>query len=285
MTPTPPPPASRTGRKLAVVAGLVALTVGLSGFFMGLLQTDHAAHDTRNARVAPTRPATAPAAELYPEAPRYADLPDGRLRPNRDWTVSLATLARPDPSAQYVPAVLTAGDIARLRTTRLGRRQYDGAPPVAPHPTDQLSSAACLECHGSPTVVAGRAVPQISHPRYTNCIQCHVSSVGPASWWQARSTALSEGNRFAGSPPSGPGPRAYLGAPPTIPHTTWMRDNCMSCHGPGGTAALRTSHPNRQSCVQCHAPNATLDSHFASGLPPPLPVADWKTNAPATATR
>ncbi len=25
-----------------------------------------------------------------------------------------------------------------------------------------------------------------------------------------------------------------------------------------------------------------IDAHFAAGLPPPLPVADWKTNLPAT---
>lgn len=277
------PPARTTGRKLAVVAGLVSLTVGLSGFFMGLLQTDRAAAGTRAART-PTRLPSEPA-QLYPEAPRYTDLPSGRLRPNRDWTVSLTTLARPATETRFTPAVLTEADLSRLRTTRNVRRQYDGAPPVAPHPTDQMSSAACLQCHGQPTVVSGLSVPQISHPRYTNCIQCHVSSVGPASWWRARAEALSDGNSFTGKPQPGQGTRAYVGAPPTIPHTTWMREDCMSCHGPGGTAALRTSHPNRQSCTQCHAPNATLDARFASGLPPPLPVANWQTNVPAAATR
>ncbi len=278
-----PSPARTTGRKLAVVAGLVAFTAGLSGFFMGLLQTDRAAATTRAARtVAPTAAARA---ELYPKAPRYNELADGRLRPNRDWTVSLATLARPAAEARFIPAVLTAADLASLRATRNSRRQYDGAPPLAPHPTDQMSSAACLQCHGQPTVIGSISVPQISHPRYTNCIQCHVSSVGPASWWRTRAEALSDGNSFTGKTQPGQGTRAYVGAPPTIPHTTWMREDCMSCHGPGGTAALRTSHPNRQSCTQCHAPDATLDSHFAAGLPPPLPIADWKTNVPATATR
>ncbi len=272
-------PARTTGRKLAVVAGLVAFTVGLSGFFMGLLQTDRAAARTRAIRT--PAPFPAETAQLYPEAPRYGDLGDGRLRANRDWTVSLATLARPEPEARFIPAVLTAADLAKLRATRTSRRQYDGAPPLAPHPTDQMSSAACLQCHGQPTVIAGLAVPQISHPRYPNCIQCHVSSVGPASGWRTRAEGLSDGNSFTGKALSGQGARAYVGAPPTIPHTTWMREDCMSCHGPGGTAALRTSHPNRQSCTQCHAPDATLDSHFAAGLPPPLPVADWKTNAPA----
>jgi cytochrome c-type protein NapB len=38
-----------------------------------------------------------------------------------------------------------------------------------------------------------------------------------------------------------------------------MRENCMSCHGEGGTSAIRTSHPDRQSCTQCHAPDAGYD--------------------------
>ncbi len=272
------PPPNGSGRKLAVVAGLVALTLGLSGFFMGLRQTDRAAIDSREAPTSAYPTPEEKPSELYPEAPRYAELHPGKLHPNRDWAVHLATLTRPSADAQFIPAVLTTTDTLKLRATRNSRRQYDGAPPVAPHPVDQHSSASCLECHGKPTLIGKIAVPQISHPRYTHCIQCHVSSTGPASWWQNRNAALSDGNSFNGKLPSGLGARAFTGAPPTIPHTTWMRDTCMSCHGPTGTSALRTSHPNRQSCTQCHAPNAALDSHFASGLPPPLPVADWKTS-------
>jgi cytochrome c-type protein NapB len=278
MTETPNPSSSGSGRKLAVVAGLVALTLGLSGFFMGLRQTDRAALDAREGRAIAKSPESAVPEMIVPEAPRYVDLPAGRLRPNKDWTVHLATLRPTDPEAQFIPATLAPETLAQLRAVRTSRRQYDGAPPVAPHPTDQLTPAACLECHGKPTTITGRAVPQVSHPRYTNCIQCHVSGAGPASWWQTRNVALSDGNSFSGKAQSGQGTRAYTGAPPTIPHTTWMRDNCMSCHGPGGTAALRTSHPNRQSCTQCHGVNAVLDQRLAAGLPPPLPAADWKTN-------
>lgn len=282
-TPRLPPPAPRRGRKLAVVAGLIALTLGLSGFFMGLRQTREASADlreTHDTAARATNPA-APAAALYPTAPRYRELHPGKLHPNRDWTNRLAQLPRPEPAARFVPAALTGDELAALRDRRISRRQYDGAPPVAPHPTDQLTPAACLECHGRPTAIAGRAVPQMSHAPHTNCLQCHVSSAGPASWWQTRNTALSDGNAFAGKLPAGQGTRAYAGAPPAVPHTTWMRENCMSCHGPGGTVAMRTSHPNRQSCTQCHAVNAVLDSRFAAGLPPPLPVAEWKTEADA----
>jgi cytochrome c-type protein NapB len=279
MSETPATSKPGTGRKLAVVAVLISLTLGLSGFFMGLRQTELAAVGTRPTLANPSAVINESPEVDVPVAPRYAELHEGKLRPNKDWVVHLATLSRPAPEAQYTVAALTPAEIAHLRATRTTRRQYDGAPPVAPHPLDQLTPAACLECHGKPTKIGKVQAPLISHPAYTNCIQCHVSSSGPTSTWVARHEALSEGNKFVGKEQSGQGKRAYVGAPPVISHTTWMRDNCMSCHGPGGTAALRTSHPNRQSCTQCHAVNAELDSRLASGLPPPLPISDWKTNA------
>ena len=51
------------------------------------------------------------------------------------------------------------------------------------------------------------------------------------------------------------GPRLNPLAPPTIPHKTFMRENCTACHS--GTAAreeIRTPHPERQRCRQCHVP-------------------------------
>jgi cytochrome c-type protein NapB len=277
MAETSQTPRPIAGRKLAAVAVLVSLTLGLSGFFMALRQTAQVAEDTRSKPVSEaTRETTVPELDV-PVAPRYSELP-GRLHPNAAWVLSLNTLVRPNPGAQYIPAILDVAEQERLRGRRVSRRMYDGAPPVAPHPLDQRSPAACLECHGRPTQIGSISVPQISHAQFTNCIQCHVSSVGPSSWWMARNESLSDGNRFAGKELSGKGTRAYTGAPPTVPHTTWMRDNCMSCHGPGGTVALRTPHPDRQSCSQCHAPNAVLDSRMAAGLPPPLPAGEWKTN-------
>lgn len=55
--------------------------------------------------------------------------------------------------------------------------------------------------------------------------------------------------------------RAYLGAPPTIPHPVSPRDasGCLGCHGGAGTVldgrvATPIPHPAYQSCTQCHAP-------------------------------
>jgi cytochrome c-type protein NapB len=44
-----------------------------------------------------------------------------------------------------------------------------------------------------------------------------------------------------------------------VPHTTFMRESCLSCHGPTGADPIRTTHAWRTNCLQCHAPSAVLD--------------------------
>ena len=66
-------------------------------------------------------------------------------------------------------------------------------------------------------------------------------------------------NTFVGWQRSGPGTRALAGSPPTIPHTTWLREDCESCHGLIARPGLRTTHPWLTNCVQCHAMSAELD--------------------------
>jgi cytochrome c-type protein NapB len=72
-------------------------------------------------------------------------------------------------------------------------------------------------------------------------------------------------NSFAGFPSPDQGPRAWDIAPPQIPHRTFMRERCESCHGVNGRDAIRSSHPYRQSCEQCHAASAEKD--LRPGLP------------------
>jgi cytochrome c-type protein NapB len=66
------------------------------------------------------------------------------------------------------------------------------------------------------------------------------------------------------------GGRATLGAPPTIPHRTLMRENCVACHdGPGAREEIRTSHPERLRCRQCHVSvtgRETFDSELGDGV-------------------
>lgn len=274
------------GRKLAVIAAVVAFTTTLSGFFMGLRQTRRQAANARTAAATtweapPPTPASsdrlaAPTAPP-PPAPRYADLPRHELQPNHGWQPHTDQLPRVDrnPTQDGDTLLLTASAQAVQRQHRAAYRAFDGAPPTVPHPMDQTSSASCLACHGNPVRVGDVAVAQISHPRYSQCLQCHAAGTGPATGWSSPPLAsgaadfaqLAATNTFTGRRPIAAGSRAFNGAPPVIPHTTWMRDTCMSCHGPGGSSALRTSHLSRQSCTQCHATQADLDQRPAALAP------------------
>jgi cytochrome c-type protein NapB len=66
-------------------------------------------------------------------------------------------------------------------------------------------------------------------------------------------------NSFVGKVSPVAGPRAWDIAPPQIPHTTWMREQCDACHGVNGRDPIRSTHPWRESCEQCHAASATND--------------------------
>ncbi len=166
---------------------------------------------------------------------------------------------------------------ARLQTLveRATNRAYDGAPPVMAHSRSFVKTKSCLDCHADGFRLGKRFGPALSHPHLVQCVQCHVES------------------RNLDVPPSGPpvpnffegttAPfgvvRPWTGAPPVIPHTTLMRTDCLSCHGPNGYAGLRTDHAGRTNCVQCHAVAATLDqaSPFFTGnstmLLPSIPAA------------
>ena len=135
---------------------------------------------------------------------------------------------------------------------RAKNRAFDGAPPTIPHPVETQSVASCLACHGEGLKVGDRVASKISHAHLTNCTQCHVE--------QSR---VPVENTFVGVYRAGPGTRASPGAPPTIPHHTWMRENCASCHGLLTRPGTRTTHPWLTNCVQCHAPSAARDQvHF-----------------------
>lgn len=146
-------------------------------------------------------------------------------------------------------------------------RAFDGAPPVVPHDITQRNFPSCVACHVDGLVIEGRTAPAMSHELMANCTQCHVVSEGPVP-----------GDAVAGGPPSttafrgigrsGRGDRAWVGAPPTIPHTTHLRDRCDSCHGVLATG-LRTSHACQQNCQQCHTGSSGLDQQPATTPPSP----------------
>jgi len=146
-------------------------------------------------------------------------------------------------------------------------RAFDGAPPLIPHDITQRGFPSCTACHVDGLVLDGRTSPAMSHESMANCTQCHVMSERPVP-----GEALTGGpplvNAFRGIDRSGRGERAWVGAPPTIPHTTHMRDRCESCHGVLATG-IRTSHACQQNCRQCHTPSAGLDQQPVT-TPPTL---------------
>ncbi len=263
-------------RKLAVVAALIAFTTGVSGYFMGLLQTDRSAAEYRRGPLV-AEPSTE-AILSAPEAPHYADLADRTRQPNHAWHSDLATLP-PAPAFNAATPRPTSEEMVALLTRRAARRAYAGAPPTVPHPIDQHKSTSCLACHGLPTRIDRIDVPQMSHPAYTSCIQCHAPSAGPGSALTSPPLAQATpvlANAFNGLPAPAGGTRAFTGAPPTMPHTTAMRQNCVSCHGPGGSSVVKTTHPQRQNCLQCHALDAVRET-----LPPLSVIGSVRSAQPA----
>jgi len=262
-----------------LIAGGIVVMMAVSGYFVGLRQTNSAIAMTRAVPVVKegTHRDLTGAVDV-PVAVRYIDQDWSLHGPNAEWRNSLVNFRQPPPSApDDVKAV--APEVKRVALqARADRRAFDGAPPVVPHPITQDSSAACLACHGQGLQVKDRFASKISHPTFGgSCTQCHVSSQGALGAADAAvfAAALAD-NTFQGAEAPSSGPRAWPGAPPVVPHRTLMRGDCMSCHGPKGLFALRTPHPERQSCSQCHVSAAASDQRqFLPALPPdPVKTAD-----------
>jgi len=230
----------------ATLATAAALTLAFLGYLRGIREPAPVE--------LPAAPVVVPVGEV-PVAVPYADLPRAALQPNAGWHADLATLksARPGP---FDPVVRTEAMKLAALEDRARNRAFDTAPPTIPHGIEATSPAACLACHGPGLTVGDRVATRMSHPHYGSCTQCHVESARPEFAAHAGEVA---GNEFQGVGRAGPGYRIGPGAPPAIPHTTWMRQDCTSCHGLVTRPGLRTTHPWLTNCVQCHAPSAALD--------------------------
>lgn len=162
--------------------------------------------------------------------------------------------------AAAVPATPAGRDFRQpVRDAIVGQkitasRAYWGAPPPVPHSIrSEQSSTSCPECHALQNRIEKRqqAIAPLPHSEFSQCLQCHVKA-------DAKATPFRD-NDFVGLDFPGKGLRAHPQAPPTIPHKLFMRENCLSCHGPTGMALVRVSHPERSQCVQCHLPEASSE--------------------------
>jgi nitrate reductase (cytochrome), electron transfer subunit len=225
-------PSQRRGRLVSLLVVFV-LGTAFVGFLRGIEEPPALA-----------RPAHVPPAETARPAPSYAQLISGR-------TILPETIGAFDPVIRTEEMKLAA------LADRAKNRAFDTAPPTIPHPTDGMTTAAsCLACHGSGIKVGEKIATKVSHPHYTSCVQCHALGAPPEL---AKFATPESENEFVGAYRAGPGSRLSPGAPPTIPHTTWMRQDCASCHGLVARPGIRTTHPWLTNCVQCHAPSAALD--------------------------
>jgi cytochrome c-type protein NapB len=239
-----------------IAAGAVAVAL------MGLATSWRSVPTAR--RYARPEPPTS-AAPLAPPTPERERHHDNRLR----HPGNLRAMGAPARDRRPVARGLRRAMVRRARRPPQ-RRAYDGAPPTIPHPIRQQDFPNCMTCHGEGLRVGAQVAPAICHETHVSCVQCHVVSVDPIPGAPPDGGSPSRTTASPGSRPPLRGERAWVGAPPTIPHPTNMRSNCGSCHGPLALG-LRTSHPWRQSCTQCHAPSAALDQRPTyAGTPPPL---------------
>ena len=202
----------------------------------------------------------------------YANMRRGESGPTSQWTSSLERIPQPDFDlmAEIKPS---PDDKARSTATRGSRRAFNGAPPIIPHAVERTDDAACYACHGNGMRIGDRLANRMCHGFLANCTQCHAEP--PPTPFAEVDAGVQ--NSFVGLPAPLQGERAFPGAPPTIPHSTWMRNDCLSCHGSeAGWAGLESTHPWRVNCEQCHAPSAALEQGVVWSSIPFLPPIDVK---------
>jgi len=157
------------------------------------------------------------------------------------------------------------GALKSAAEVRAQRRLYDGAPPTIPHMDFGAACTSCHDSHGMAVENVGFAPPS-PHSETpeagttVRCRQCHVF---------VRTDGLFVESTFAGLQQDlRPGERLFPEAPPTIPHSLLMRENCVACHaGPAAREEIRTSHPERTRCRQCHVPVTTREVFNHESVP------------------
>ena len=253
-------------RRASLIA-CVVLSITVVGYFTGLQSPVKPSHETTTSGKIDSvpQPIESTSHETVLPATHYSDMPDATYARAKAWMTSLEALkSNIDPLAEIT--VQPTDKEAALRA-RAKNRAFNGAPPTIPHPIDQRSDRACVACHRDGVRTTSLRVPRMSHQFLANCTQCHVEDT-------PRHMAATEfrENNFAGLPAPSGGPRAFSAAPPVIPHSTWMRSDCLSCHGVVGHHGIRTTHPWRQNCQQCHGASSKLNQTLLGSEPQFLPA-------------
>jgi len=241
----------KTSRNIVGLICFVVVSVTIVGYFVGLQAPMSSVTTSSQVDVALLERGQIPSGNVIP-ATHYTEIPEATRVRTAGWRTSLTELkSQNDPLAKVESSPEQKTVALEVRDEN---RAFNGAPPTIPHPADQTSSEACLVCHGMGVKTKTLRIPPMSHQFLANCTQCHVENRP-----RHMTPTLFRENTFTGLPAPIAGPRAFPGAPPQIPHSTWMRSDCMSCHGVSGLPGIRTTQPWRKSCQQCHAPSSQLD--------------------------
>ena len=262
--------------KFATIAVFVVVSIVVTGFYVGL-QSPMTGDDQPQRPIVKSKPVPSDlnGDDAVVPATHYAEIGAIRKISSQSGVTNLSALKRlQDQMAadewQEEPIQISPAEKSFSLAMRETIRAFNGAPPTVPHPVDQMSSESCMACHGVGLRTASMRIPKMSHPYLANCTQCHVEN-NPTHM----AAELFGDNTFVGLPAPSGGPRAFPEAPPMIPHSTWMRNECVSCHGPTGNFGIQSTHPWRKNCQQCHAPSSQLDQIPIDSQPlflPPLTI-------------
>jgi nitrate reductase (cytochrome), electron transfer subunit len=259
-------------RRLTTIGLSMVIALAVVGFFVGIDDGVPQPDGFYESPIIAHEYAAAPDAKLIP-AFSYAEIAQISVGPTKARRATPQALPKADHDL-YTTITPSQADKESSRQLRASRRAYNGAPPVIPHPVANTTDAACYACHSSGVELRGLKASVMSHGFLANCLQCH-APMAPTPFRHVDATVETT---FVGLPAPKAGTRAYPGAPPTIPHSSWMRENCNACHGgPHGWAGMETTHPWRTNCTQCHAPSAALDQALTVETVPMLPPLDVRT--------
>lgn len=146
------------------------------------------------------------------------------------------------------------------REKRSEIRAFYTAPPQIPHELLPGQARDCQFCHGEVRPFQGKMTVKTPHPEKSNCLQCHLPKENPLD----AKVDLTK-NSFEGLKEPKNGDRWSVVSPPTVPHRTFMRENCAACHDDESPYEyLRTPHEDRGECYQCHVadPQAEFKHEF-----------------------
>ena len=262
-------------KRLTPVFLSFVIAIAVIGFFVGIgngLPKPDGLYESSLIDRKPSKTAVTDA-KLIP-AVSYAEIATTSMGPTKSWQATPQALPHPeyDLYTKIEPSEAEKEASSKLRASR---RAFNGAPPIIPHPVENTTDSACYACHSGGVKIAGLKASVMSHAFLANCQQCHA----PMAPLPFQAVDARVATNFVGLPAPKEGKRAHKGAPPTIPHSRWMRENCNACHGgPHGWAGMESTHPWRTNCTQCHAPSAALDQMPEADVVPMLPPLDVATN-------